>query len=90
MRKKVLMLASILMLLGSYVLINRLQQSNFMVFNTVSPEKVQEIKQSHVKTTELPFTALTCNRIRVPFDEATNTFFVPLNMYSDKWEQMEL
>ena len=80
MRKRFLVLGSILMLLGSFLLINRLQVKNFTVFNQVSPKRVEEVKSSLNRVEELSFTALLCNEIRVPFDDATNTFFVPLNM----------
>ena len=89
MRKRLLVLGSIMMLLGSFLLINRLQVKNFTVFNDVSPKKVEEVKENLNKTEELSFTALLCNEIRVPFDDATNTFFVPLNMEDTGWEKME-
>ena len=41
MRKRFLVLGSILMLLGSFLLINRLQVKNFTVFNQVSPKRVE-------------------------------------------------
>ena len=89
MRKRFLVLGSILMLLGSFLLINRLQVKNFTVFNQVSPKRVEEVKSSLNRVEELSFTALLCNQIRVPFDDATNTFFVPLNMADAGWEKME-
>ena len=89
MRKRFLVLGSILMLLGSFLLINRLQVKNFTVFNQVSPKRVEEVKSSLNRVEELSFTALLCNEIRVPFDDATNTFFVPLNMADAGWEKME-
>ena len=89
MRKRFLVLGSILMLLGSFLLINRLQVKNFTVFNQVSPKRVEEVKSSLNRVEDLSFTALLCNEIRVPFDDATNTFFVPLNMADAGWEKME-
>ena len=88
MRKKLLVLVSSFLLLGSFLLINRLQKSNFTVFNDVSIEDTIAIKNTLQEAAELEFTALLCNEIRVPFDENTNTFFVPLNMESDRWEKM--
>ena len=38
---------------------------------------------------ELGFTALLCNEMRVPFDEATNTFFVSLDRNEEQWEKLE-
>ena len=75
MRKKLLVLGSIFMLLGSFLLINRLQKSNFTIFNQVSEEQVESIKNTLQEEAELSFTALLCNEIRVPFDDATNTFY---------------
>ena len=88
MRKKLLVLVSIFLMLGSFLLINRLQKSNFTVFNDVSEEKSVELKNTLTEMEELGFTALLCNEIRVPFDENTNTFFVPLDMRNDQWEKM--
>lgn len=89
MRKKILVLGSILLLIGSYFLINQLQDSNFTVFNTVSVDKIENIQDTLEKKEELNFTALLCNEIRVPFDDATNTFYVPLDMETQKWEKLE-
>ena len=88
MRKKLLVLVSIFLMLGSFLLINRLQKSNFTVFNDVSAEDIKVIQNTLQETEELGFTALLCNEIRVPFDENTNTFFVPLDMESDQWEKL--
>lgn len=89
MRKKILMLGSMLLLIGSYFLINQLQKSSFTVFNTVSSEKIKSLQYSLEEKDELEFTALLCNEIRVPFDESENTFYVPLDMEKDSWEKME-
>ena len=85
MRKKLLILSSILVLLGSYLLINRLQVKNFTIFNQVNSKKAEEIKANLSEVEELAFTALLCNEIRVPFDDRTNTFFVPLDMEDSQW-----
>ena len=90
MRKKLLVLGSIFMLLGSFLLINRLQKSNFTIFNQVSVEQVESIKNTLSEESELSFTALLCNEIRVPFDDATNTFYIPLDMENSEWEKLEL
>ena len=88
MRKKLCMLISIVLLLGSFFLIDRLQEKNFAVFNSVTSEKAEAVKNSLPQVEELGFTALLCNEIRVPFDEASNTFFVPLDMSTDQWETL--
>ena len=90
MRKKLLMLGSVLVLLSSFLLINRLQKSNFTIFNHVSEEQVESIKNILMEETELSFTALLCNEIRVPFDDATNTFYIPLDMENSEWEKLEI
>ena len=80
MTKKVLMFGSLIVLISSFLLINQLQMKNFTVFNNVNSKQVEEIKENLSEVDELEFTALLCNEIRVPFDEWTNTFLVPLNM----------
>ena len=89
MRKKLLVFGSILMLIGSYILIGRLQESNFTLFNTVSASKIEQISMQMEEAERLPFTALLCNEIRVPLDDASKTFYVPLDMESERWEKME-
>ena len=89
MRKKLLVLGSIFLLAGSFLLINRLQKSNFTLFNQVLAEKTDDVKSTLTEKSELDFTALLCNEIRVPFDDATNTFYVPLDMESSDWEKLE-
>lgn len=88
MRKKLLVLVSVFLMLASFLLINRLQKSNFTVFNDVSAEEITILQNALQETEELGFTALLCNEIRVPFDETTNTFFVPLDMKNVQWEKM--
>lgn len=89
MKKKVFMLLSMLLFAGSFFLISQFQQNNFAVFNRIDHQMVKFIKKSHRRTTELGFTALLCNGIRVPFDEETNTFFVPLDREEEAWEKLE-
>ena len=89
MRKKGLVLISILMLMGSFILINQFQSKNFNAFNSVSLKKAEELKSVLEKAQELNFTALLCNEVRVPFDEGSNTFFVPLDRKTNQWEKLE-
>ena len=89
MTKKVLMFSSLIVLISSFLLIDRLQVKNFTVFNNVNSERSEEIMESLSKVEELEFTALLCNEIRVPFDDRTNTFLVPLNMEESRWEKIE-
>lgn len=80
---------SIFALIGSFFVIKRFQLKNFTVFNSVNLQKVKEIKDTLEEKEELDFTALLCNEIRVPFDEASNTFYVPLDRTSEQWEKLE-
>ena len=89
MNKKQFMLVSMIMLISSFVLINRLQNKNFTVFNTVSEEGVQQLQSALNEVEKFNFTALLCNEIRLPFDDPEKTFYVPLNMESEKWEKLE-
>lgn len=89
MRKKICLLVSMLLLLAGLILIDRFQKENFTVFNSVSPLQAEKIKKHLKKVDELEFTALLCNEKRVPFDEITNTFYVPLDRNSSQWEKLE-
>ena len=89
MSKKLLMLGCIILLISSFLLINRVQTDNFTLFNSVSKDRVEEIKSTLQEQSELGFTALLCNEIRVPFDDRTNTFFVPLDMSRSEWETLK-
>lgn len=89
MRKKLILLGSIVLLVSSFVLINRLQNRNFAVFNAVAEKQVQKLQKNLSEKERLDFTALLCNEMRVPFDDASHTFYVPLDMEDDKWEKME-
>ena len=89
MTKKAIIFISFIGLICSFVLINRLQVKNFTVFNHVNPKQIEEVKSNLVEAEELQFTALLCNETRVPFDEQTNTFFVPLDMGDEQWEKIE-
>lgn len=89
MRKKLFLLGSIFLLISSFILINQLQNKNFTVFNDVSEEEAQNLKNSLNEVDKLNFTALLCNGTRVPFDDLEKTFYVPLDMESEKWEKLE-
>lgn len=89
MKKKRYMLVSIFLFIGSFILINRLQMKHFTVFNKVSSKSIEKIKEVLEEKQDLEFSALLCNEIRVPFDDATNTFFVPLDMEKEQWETIK-
>ena len=59
-----------------------------MILNKVSEEMFLQIQDTLEKQEQLDFTALLCNEIRVPFDSATKTFYVPLDMEKSQWETM--
>ncbi len=89
MKKKLFLLGSIILLISSFILIDRLQDKNFAVFNTVSKREVQLIQKTHRQVEKLEFTALLCNEMRVPFDDAGSTFYVPIDMEEEQWEKLE-
>lgn len=89
MKKILCMLMSIFLFIGSFVLINKLQIKNFAVFNNISSEKIENVKAQRIRVKDLGFTALLCNEIRVPFDDSSNTFFVPIDMNTERWETMK-
>ena len=45
MKKIMCMIVSIFMFIGSFILINRLQMKNFTVFNKVSSETIETVKE---------------------------------------------
>lgn len=61
----------------------------YKLFNRVSIQKIEQIESTLDKCDELAFSALLCNEIRVPFDDVSNTFYVPLNMKDDCWEKIK-
>ena len=46
MTKKVLMFSSLIVLISSFLLINRFQVKNFTVFNNVNSKQIEEVKTS--------------------------------------------
>ena len=89
MRKKLLVLVSVLGLVVGCFLIDHLQNSNFKLFNSVSASLAEKLQSKLEKKDELSFTALLCNDTRVPFDDVTNTFYVPVDMEDPQWEKLE-
>ena len=89
MAKKTLMSISLILLISCFALINQFQLDNFSVFNSVSIKRAEQVKMNLLEQEELGFTALLCNEMRVPFDEATNTFFVSLDRNEEQWEKLE-
>lgn len=89
MKKKMIVIISVIVLIISFFLINNLQSKNFTVFNDVSEKKLLQLQSSLKEVDKLSFTALLCNEIRVPMDDASKTFYVPLDMEQEDWEKLE-
>ena len=89
MRKILCLLFSMFLLISSSILIDQFQENNFTVFNSVNPLHAEKIKIHLKEVEELEFSALLCNETRVPFDDTTNTFYVPLDMDTKQWEKLE-
>lgn len=88
MTKKLLALISVMMLAGSLVFFDRLQSAQFSDINPVSARKAEKIKNSLSETEFSDFTCLLCNDLRLPFDDQSNTFYVPLDMEDAEWEKL--
>lgn len=89
MRKRLLLLISTVLLIGSFILISQFQKKNFTVFNTVAEKQAEAVKNRLDEKERLDFTALLCNEARVPLDDASHTFYVPLDMEKEQWEKLE-
>lgn len=89
MKKKFILLGSVIMLIGSFILINQFQKNNFAVFNTVVEQQAEAVQTKMTEKERLDFTALLCNKMRVPLDDVSHTFYVPLDMEEKQWEKLE-
>lgn len=88
MRKKLLIFLSLLMLFGCLIAFQNLHDTSFIHLNQVSAAKAEKIRKNLRKTYQTDFTCLLCNDTRVPFDDETNTFYVPLDMNDGEWEKL--
>lgn len=88
MKKKLIMLGSILLLAGCFLFSNCLKNASFSLLNQVSEEKTEQIKAARKENPSLAFSCLLCNDVRVPFDDAEKTFYVPIDMEEDIWESL--
>lgn len=86
MRKRILIVISCLILVISVIVVNRFQEISFRLLNSVNKQKSEQIKENLEECDEIGFTALLCNKVRVPFDDPGNTFYVPVNMENEQWE----
>lgn len=89
MTKKLLALFSAIMLIGSLFVFQNLHDESFTALNPVSLKKAEKLQNNLQKTYRTDFTCLLCNGNRVPFDDRSNTFYVPLNMKEAEWEKLE-
>ena len=88
MKKKLIMLGSILLLTGFFLFLNYINNMSFSLLNQVSAEKAEQIIAERTENPELGFSCLLCNEMRVPFDDAGKTFYVSLDMEEPAWETL--
>ena len=88
MKKKLIMLGSILLLAGCFLFSNYTNNKSFSLMNQVSEENAMRVKASRTEKSVLDFSCLLCNDVRVPFDSAGKTFYISLNMEEEAWEKM--
>lgn len=88
MKKKLIMLGSILLLAACFLFSNYLKNQSFSLLNQVSKEMTEQIKAARKESDALDFSCLLCNDVRVPFDDAGKLFYISLDMESDEWETL--
>lgn len=88
MRKRLLVFLSVLMLFGCLIVFQNLNDTSFASLNEVSAKRAEKIQKNLRKTYQTDFSCLLCNDIRVPFDDDSNTFYVPLDKESGEWETL--
>ena len=88
MKKKLIMLGSILLFLGCFMFSTYLKNMSFTVLNQVSAKRAEEIKATREEKSVLDFSCLLCNDMRVPFDTQRKTFYVSLDMEEETWESL--
>ena len=88
MTKKITMLSSIVLLIVSLIFLKNLHETSFELMNTMSVEKAEEIRKTRMFRAKLEFSCLLCNDERVPFDDSSKTFYVPLDNQDAEWEEL--
>ena len=88
MKKKLIMLGSIILLAGCLLFLKNYRSMSFSMLNQVSAEKAEELMRTRRWTYETDFSCLLCNDTRVPFDSRQKTFYVSLDMQDALWETM--
>lgn len=89
MKKKLIMLGSILLLAGCFMFSSYLKNMSFSLLNQVSAQKAEEIKAVRTENAVLDFSCLLCNDMRVPFDAQGKTFYVSVDMEENTWESLD-
>ena len=89
MKKRVCIFLGGFLALSIVLIIFVFLEKSFELLENVRIRKIGHIESSLEKCDELSFTALLCNEIRVPFDDVSNTFYVPINMEENSWEKMK-
>lgn len=59
-------------------------------YRSADAEDIRAMKATHVEAAEPFFTALAFSGEQLPYDSATSTFYLPLDMETDVWESGEL
>ena len=59
-------------------------------YRSVDAEDIKAMKATHTQAAEPFFTALAFSGEQLPYDSATSTFYLPLDMETDVWESGEL
>ncbi len=86
MRKKLIMLGSILLLAVCLLFFKEMENSSFSVLNPVEEEDAEELKKNRTEQSKLDFSCLLCNDMRLPFDDEGKTFYVSVDMEEEEWE----
>lgn len=89
MSKKCVFYASILAAITIFLCTKILQAKKFEIFNPVSQTVAQAVWDEKTRVDRFDFACLMCNGIQIPVDTVEKTFYVPVNMESDEWENME-
>lgn len=89
MKKKLIMLGSILLLIGCFIFSNHLKNMSFSMLNHVSADKAEELKSTREEKSRLDFSCLLCNEVRVPFDDEGKTFYISVDMEEEVWETLD-
>lgn len=88
MKKKLIMLCSIFMLAGCLIFSQKYKEQSFSILNRVSSNQVEEIMRTREQSSDLDFSCLLCNEMRVPFDDAEKTFYISVDMEEELWETL--